>query len=119
MESVAWPDRVWQYEVKQITPADNWYVLMKYTGKNGYEEIPVVSFALCKQYRIPRHSSLEEAKEEGREELCGEAILPVVQMWAWDGTGSFCRPWSGEECSDLGTLVTMYKGKGNHTFKTL
>jgi len=122
----------------QILPADNWYVLLDCRNDNGdmtdprnleYAEEPVVAFALCEYIQTYDVGDFDEEEDDtvvdakiGKIAVVESYrfVRPVLQNFFYDGVGVQCEVHDSSRNEDeFGKIVEMYKGKGNHGYKTL
>lgn len=129
------------YRIVQIMPADNWYVLLDCRNGSGdmederevqYIEEDVVAFALCEVVRLYDEHYFDEgpgikADDGEADAMLGEihsteplrVVKPLLQNFYRDGVGVMCDVYESKKEDEFGKIVAMYKGKGNHRFKSI
>lgn len=123
-------------QVIQIIPASGWYALMDCRrGLNDdpseLEERPIIAFALCRkrfksiEHRIEYDTINKETfgeyyteREEEHYMDCARFTRPILQSFGHDGVGAHGEPYDYKR-SELGRIIDVYEGKGNHGLKSL
>jgi hypothetical protein len=102
------PNKTSLYFIVQMIPAPEWYCLVK-DGSIDFFEQPLMAFGLCDTAEIEWHADGETADIYKTRE-----VAPILQNFAGNNSGIHGEPYFPGFCADLGEVIKIYQGRGNH-----